>query len=193
MANDSVGSPFFIPKSQRFIQSYAPDTSNLIGINYWYNPSEERWYGLTADKTWKYMPGVMDIFGEASATDGSLYDFKGYPLNHINTYQRTELAGMGMPSNKYIDLTLGASGVLYKAPTNGWFFLDTWTTSTATAYYQLHNRTSNLALLVVPDQGHVYQQKGFIPCKGDDVVALVYANIDTTITNWRFIYAQGDQ
>lgn len=193
MANDSVGSPFFIPKSQRFIQSYAPDTSNLVGINYWYNASEERWYVLNADKTWRYMPGVMDIFGEASATDGLLYDFKGYPLNNINTYQRTELAGMCMPSNKSIDLTLGASGTLYTAPANGWFSLDTWTTSTATAYYQLHNRTSALSLLAVPDQGHVYQQKGFIPCKAGDIVVFIYANIDTTKTSWRFIYAQGEQ
>ena len=193
MANGSAGYPFFIPKSQRFIQSYAPDTSNLVGINYWYNTSEERWYGLTDDKTWNYMPGVMDIFGEVSATDGLLYDFKGYPLNHINTYQRTELAGMCMPSNKYIDLTLGASGTRYIAPANGWFSLDTWTTSTTSAYYQLHNRTSDLALLVVPDQGHVYQQKGFIPCKAGDIVAFTYSNIDTTKTRWRFIYAQGEQ
>ena len=98
-----------------------------------------------------------------------------------------------MPSNKYIDLTLGASGTRYIAPANGWFSLDTWTTSTTSAYYQLHNRTSDLALLVVPDQGHVYQQKGFIPCKAGDIVAFIYANIDTTKTSWRFIYAQGEQ
>ena len=98
-----------------------------------------------------------------------------------------------MPSNKYIDLTLGASGTRYTAPANGWFSLDTWTTSTKTAYYQLFNSTSNLALLAVPAQGHAYQQKGFIPCKGDDVVALVYANIDATRTKWRFIYSQGEQ
>ena len=103
------------------------------------------------------------------------------------------LSSLSMPSNKSIDLTLGASGTLYTAPANGWFSLDTWSTSTATAYYQLHNRTSDLALLAVPDQGHVYQQKGFIPCKASDIVALVYANIDTTKTRWRFIYAQGEQ
>lgn len=103
------------------------------------------------------------------------------------------LSSLSMPSNKSIDLTLGASGTLYTAPANGWFSLDTWTTSTVTAYYQLHNRTSGLALLAVPDQEYVYQQKGFIPCKASDIVALVYANIDTTKTRWRFIYAQGEQ
>ena len=103
------------------------------------------------------------------------------------------LSSLSMPSGKYIDLTLGVSGSTYIAPANGWFFLDTWTTSTATAYYQLHNRSSTLALLVVPDQGHVFQQKGFIPCKAGDIVALIYTNIDTTRTRWSFIYAQGEQ
>ena len=103
------------------------------------------------------------------------------------------LSSLSMPSNRYIDLTLGATGTTYTAPANGWFSLDTWTTSTATAYYHLYNSTSKLALLAVPNQGHGYQQKGFIPCKAGDIVAFIYANIDTTKTKWCFIYAQGEQ
>lgn len=34
-----------------------------------------------------------------------------------------QASGAGMPSNRYIDLTLGASGTLYTAPANGWFRL----------------------------------------------------------------------
>ena len=141
------------------------------------------------------------IFAELNFESGKITSWKPYTVDSIansnasNFSQagRSYLPGLGMPSNRYIDLTLGASGSTYTAPANGWFFLNTWATSTATAYYQLHNRTSDLALLAVPDQGHVYQQKGFIPCKTGDIVALVYSNIDTTKTRWRFIYAQGEQ
>lgn len=113
--------------------------------------------------------------------------------DNFSAVGKAVLSGMGMPSDRYINLTLGASGTRYTAPANGWFSLDTWTTSTAVAYYQLYNLTSLLALLAVPDQGHVYQQKGFIPCKAGDIVGLIYSNIDTTKTSWRFIYAQGEQ
>lgn len=193
MANDSVGSPFFIPKSQRFIQSYAPDTSNLVGINYWYNLSEERWYGLTADKTWKYMPDVMDIFGEASATDGLLYDFKGYPLNHINTYQRTELAGMSMPSNKYINLTFGATETIYTAPANGWFyFLGRWVD--AVPYFQMRNITNSVLEPRVQTCGA--STTGYwglyMPVRSGDSITIYY-NTTPEHVRFAFIYVQGEQ
>lgn len=35
----------------------------------------------------------------------------------------SQVARMAMPSNKYIDLTLGASGSTYTAPANGYFQL----------------------------------------------------------------------
>ena len=135
---------------------------------------------------------VFRFFINSSSDNGKISQFIPNPVDKLN-WKSTELSGLGMPSNRYIGLTLGASKTTYTAPANGWFFLDTWTTSTATAYYHLYNITSDLALLVVPDQGHAYQQKGFIPCKTGDIVALIYSNIDTTKTRWRFIYAEGDQ
>lgn len=43
-------------------------------------------------------------------------------LNQLNTNTQglEYLSGLGMPSSKYIDLTLGASGTTYTAPANGW-------------------------------------------------------------------------
>ena len=36
---------------------------------------------------------------------------------------RSYLCGIGMPSSRYIDLTLGASGSTYVAPANGWVYI----------------------------------------------------------------------
>ena len=192
MANDSAGYPFFIPKSQRFIQSYAPDTSNLVGINYWYNTSEERWYALNDDKTWIYLPGVMDIFGEASATDGLLYDFKGYPLNHINTYQRTELAGMCMPSTRYIGLTLGASSSSYTAPANGWF---TCVKRAASAGQYLYLRTlnSNIGIQSSISNAGEYAVVTIPISAGDRCIVVYTATGKGDAERFRFVYAQGEQ
>lgn len=41
--------------------------------------------------------------------------------SNFNADGKSLLSGLGMPSNRYIDLTLGASGSSYTAPANGWF------------------------------------------------------------------------
>lgn len=45
------------------------------------------------------------------------------PFRAIDYSDKTEISGWGMPSNKSIDLTLGASGSTYTAPANGWVHL----------------------------------------------------------------------
>ena len=42
----------------------------------------------------------------------------------INTYTRSDISGMAMPSGKYIQLTLGTNGTRYLALANGWFTCD---------------------------------------------------------------------
>lgn len=68
--------------------------------------------GMSATKcSWDFVGTGMKI-GDSPET---LYDvITKSPTN--NEY----MARMAMPSNKYIDLTLGASGSLYTAPANGW-------------------------------------------------------------------------
>jgi hypothetical protein len=41
-------------------------------------------------------------------------------LSNVNENGKSLMAEMAMPSNKYIDLTLGASGSIYTAPANGY-------------------------------------------------------------------------
>lgn len=41
-------------------------------------------------------------------------------LSNVTDTGYIKMAGAGMPSNTYIDLTLGASGSSYTAPANGW-------------------------------------------------------------------------
>ena len=44
-------------------------------------------------------------------------------LTNVNNTGYTKMAGAGMPSSTYINLTLGASGTAYTAPANGWVFV----------------------------------------------------------------------
>ena len=45
----------------------------------------------------------------------------GQLLTRIAELSDSYISGLGMPSSRYIDLTLGASGSTYTAPANGWF------------------------------------------------------------------------
>ena len=55
------------------------------------------------------------------------------------------LSSLGMPSNKYINLTLGASGNTYTAPANGWFNLMKMAASQAENIHMITSSTDTIS------------------------------------------------
>ena len=97
-----------------------------------------------------------------------------------------QASGAGMPSSKYIDLTLGANGTTYTAPANGYYHLSSWATSTNSqqaidnGHYVVNNITT---LKGAPLHSVINVSKG-------DTVSVEYMNINKR--NFRFIYAEGE-
>ena len=117
----------------------------------------------------------------------NITSFEPLEVQTINSYQRTELAGMSMPSNKYINLTLGASGTTYTAPANGWVYI--CLDGPNSHYVQIscdnipeytnHNGvTSYVSLLVPVTEGTTF--------------SVQYVGLSKVVC-FRFIYAQGSQ
>ena len=99
------------------------------------------------------------------------------------------MSSLGMPSNKYINLTLGASGSTYTAPANGTFSL--WRNS-GTGSQLLgviinvsKNYGSYLTLPSGAGDGYVN-----LSVEQGNIVAVKYAG---TFEGFRFIYVKGDQ
>ena len=70
-------------------------------------------------------------------------------LTNVNN-SGTALGGSwAMPSNTYVDLTLGASGATYTAPANGWFALHYGNTSNPVNLY-MYNPVTKLGLYIYP-------------------------------------------
>lgn len=76
--------------------------------------------------------GDLDTFRFIYAKgNGSLYFFvasvaQNAPLANLGRIEETKVdknSSWGFPSNRYIDLELGASGSTYTAPANGWYYL----------------------------------------------------------------------
>lgn len=161
-------------------------------------------FGLTTD------PSKSGMIVDKTVPEGwNLYYYIGDTLQNaqlinvarieetlVNKTNKVQAAEASMPSGKYIDLTLGASGTTYTAPANGWFVLDKAATA-ANQYAALYNTgngttTSTLkgiAQTVIP----VASNLGLtIPALKGDIVHLDYTLAGDTVV-WRFVYAQGEQ
>lgn len=100
---------------------------------------------------------------------------------------RSYLSGLGMPSNRYIDLTLGASGSTYTAPANGYMYLG----MTATVADQYANITDGQGLTNIQNARAVGNYLDcFVAFKKGDVGIISYDA--GTLRAFRFYYAEGE-
>lgn len=108
--------------------------------------------------------------------------------NGVMSVVPSTIAGYAMPSNRYIDLELGASGTQYTAPADGWYSL----TKESTAVHQnitlesVGLRTTSVAT------GPGGWCSVFIPVRRGDKVTVSYNMGGRTVYN-RFVYAEGAQ
>nr|DAU95895.1 MAG TPA: hypothetical protein [Caudoviricetes sp.] len=106
-------------------------------------------------------------------------------LSNLTAEGKSLASGLGMPSDRYIDLTLGASGATYTAIANGWVVART---DGKGGYVYLINTTS------LVEQGNDtpsanIPRASLIPVRKGDVFGLFY---NTPITTFRFVYAEGE-
>lgn len=121
-------------------------------------------------------------------TDWTSADNSGYAnvdASNFTDSGTTFLSGLGMPSNRYETLTVGASGSTYTAPANGWFYL----MGATTGYWQLIANDGIYRIHLRGVTSGSDNQAGILPVLNDYVVTLNYSNI--TSTTFRFIYASG--
>ena len=128
------------------------------------------------------------FFINSSSDNGRISQFIPNPVDKLN-WKSTELSGMCMPSNKYIDLTLGASGTTYAAPANGWFVF----ARAASANNQFNSIMNLSAGGLRCDSYATSSDKWatvFIPAKKGDTIRLEYTTSNNKL--FRFIYADGE-
>ena len=100
------------------------------------------------------------------------------------------ISGYSMPSDRYIDLELGASGTTYVAPANGWFTLSK-SASASNQYIDFFNETTNIGVKCWSTSSNV-QRLTTPPVRKGQVMNCSY-NAGGTVHFFRFIYAEGDK
>jgi hypothetical protein len=155
----------------------------------WYKPSENliRYkstgdFGVAGTKTLPFC-----VFSSIATR---ITSFQPKTTFHaLDWNDKSTISGWGMPSNRYIDLTLGASGSTYTAPANGWFSLRKTSSASSRQYMSFYRGDSNLT-------NETYVTGAVIgsifPCAKGETVS-VYYTLGGTTNNFRFIYAEGEQ
>lgn len=114
-------------------------------------------------------------------------------LKNASNFSQTglsTLSGLGMPSNRYIDLTLGASGTQYTAPANGYFIL-MYNTTSADSWALMQNESCyNIGIYQLSVNFVAEGSRVWCSAKKGDICTSYYQNI--TPTRFIFIYAEGE-
>lgn len=132
----------------------------------------------------------------AGAVLGQLSNKADIDASNFNADGKSLLSGLGMPSGRYIDLTLGASGSTYTAPANGYFTI-------LGAYDTTPSQTNGVFIsmscggMTTRNSGTTSMSYGvYISAKKGQSMFLEYKNFKMTGYNYayfRFVYAEGEE
>ena len=130
------------------------------------------------------------VVGSYSSANTVISNFSPkLPFRAVDYSDSSWVAAQAMPSNKYIDLTLGASGSSYTAPANGWFYFSK-KASASEQWFQLSNKGKYSINLWSSGIGQSVSDA--IECLKGDVITVSYT-LGGTTDAFRFIYAEGDK
>jgi hypothetical protein len=116
-------------------------------------------------------------------------------VNNVVPNNSALISSYAMPSNKYIDLTLGASGATYTAPANGFVALEKKSGGSNT-YANIYVLNSDKSIEVYGQAAVGFTSGSYLPLfipvfKGSTYRINYTASGSTTF--FRFIYAEGEQ
>lgn len=134
---------------------------------------------------------TQEAIEQTAGLNAELFNSKAdIDLSNVTNVGTSKVAGWAMPSDTYVDLTLGADGASYTAPANGYF-----------CFYRIQNGKVGYTKLTNSTTGFVSETRNTIDKAGNgawimarknDVVTLNYDGA-TTLRQWRFYYAQGSE
>ena len=139
--------------------------------------------------------GTLYYYVGDTIQDASLIN-AGAVLGQLATKTNSvEAAAASMPSGRYIDLTLGASGSTYTAPANGWFRLVKKPTTTGQCILfssaKYYNGQSNSDQVAIQVSAWTDPQVIMMPVsKGDKIYC--YYNFGGETIKFEFRYAEGE-
>lgn len=174
-----------------FYQATQPIVNDVE--NYWFNTETGKFYETkNTGASWselKAIPAFTITFDSGKITSlksCGVHELVNSNATNLSDYGRQIISGLGKPSNKYIDLTVGASGTTYIAPANGYIYCNGHANASS-AYISIDIPNSQYCG-INGLEGHDLTINQ-IALKIGDRFTLRYSN--TTINKFRFVYDEG--
>ncbi len=141
---------------------------------------------ISAAPSWGNISGTL-----AQQTDlqNALNAKSDTSLSNLTDTGKIVGASLAMPSDRYIELTLGATNASYTAPADGYFVLIK-TSGISGAY--INASRNNFLTYVISTSSRNSEALGFtVPVKKGDVLSVAYNATGTQYNSFKFVYAQG--
>ena len=147
---------------------------------------------LSVTPNWVPMRGfaVGPVFNSGEGTNISSWNI-ACPMSMLDMSNTSYLSKMGMPSDRYFDLTLGASGANYTAPANGYFCITAKASEITTEYILSSVIPSYGGRIPMTTWQHV-EGGAVVPIKAGQTVQIYYQS-NVTMQGIRFVFAEGDK
>lgn len=166
------------------------EIANFSGATYTVGDQEDTTIFNPLELGASYNNTVLKSTVRVLETDTASATKKAYRIMTKSTTNNEYMAHMAMPSDKFIDLELGASGTTYTAPADGYIRCEN--NGASSNPLKLVNLTNNISAVVA--EGNMgYAPSIFIPCKKNDNVRFYYVQPEGSVTTIRFIYAIGSE
>lgn len=134
---------------------------------------------------------AVSLVASCTLTAGKISNWNAKTVFHAVDYSDTRfIANQAMPSDKHINLTLGASDTSYTAPADGWFSIAKMSTDTGQRIQMFCAITGlNTSATAAASGNNV---RCFLPVKKNDIVKIIY-DTSGSLAYFYFIYAKGAQ
>ena len=143
------------------------------------------------EKTNTVSSGTEMIVGNGSASSGKITSLYTKQAFHAVDYSDGDyIASCAMPSNKYIDLTLGTDGSTYTAPADGYMVFHKGSNA---AGQRIGLIVNNGARNIIYSSGANQYMAVTIPVQKGNVVTINYTAGVSETTAFRFVYANGSK
>ncbi len=169
------------------------DTKPSFSNGDWYNPDENIMYqivnGVAIPKVRLY---AFDVFAAGSGVQPAIGIKLKQTFHSLSYGDKGVVAGWSMPSGKKISLTLGASDSTYKAPANGWFYLEAIVPTNGYAVRLVATDGTAKKSQVRSGANNQYCIVPLYPTYAGEIVQVHYDGTLSSVS-FLFIYAQGEK
>ena len=154
---------------------------------YYLNKKENIMYFNNSDK-WE--PRTVAVLGKGRLENGVVTSFTPYqPVELLKRTDKEQITSWGFPSNRYIDLELGASGSTYTAPANGYVFIGKFSTATGQTVNIYSINPTTQASICWSTNKNQELNAGISVKKGQTFICRY--STDGILLEFRFVYAEG--